>query len=155
MISNFYSKPSIPRNIVQCVIGESDNILTCPLKLIEDKVHKILIKHSVPLEDCNEVKAMFRVFPIILQANRTEHLRFKNLRETGLYIDPQSHIVGEEFEAFDGRDVPEDWCAQVIPLIDLFKAFLKTEDVLNRILKYISSLNSKSTVISNIVQAVL
>ena len=44
MISNFYSKPLIPRNIVQCVIDEFDNILKCPLKLIEYKVHKTLIK---------------------------------------------------------------------------------------------------------------
>ena len=59
---------------------------------------------------------MFGVFPAVLQANRTEHLRFKNLREVELYIDPQSHIVGEEFEAFEGRNVPKDWSAQIIPL---------------------------------------
>ena len=155
MISNFYSKPSIPRNVVQCIIDDLDNILTCPLKVIEDKVNEILIKNSVPLDDCNKVKAMFGVFPAVLQENRTEYLRFKNLRETELYIDPQSHIVGAEFEASDGRDVPKNRCAQVIPLRDILKAFLKTEGVLNRILKYISSVNSKSSVISNIMQAEL
>ena len=53
MIISLYSKPSIPRNIVQCVIDEIHNIIAVPIKIVQDKVEQILIENSVSLNQQN------------------------------------------------------------------------------------------------------
>ena len=147
MISYFYSKPFIPRNIVQNVIDEIQSIVTGPFQFLENKIQEILIRNYVPLDDQKEVHSIFAVFTSVLKENSTEYLRFKNLREAGLYIDPQSHVIGEEYEVSAGREVPKDRCAQVIPLRTILKSFLETDGVLDRILEYMASLDTKSTVV--------
>ena len=152
MITNLYSKPSIPRNIVQCVIEEMTNIFTVPIKIVQNTVDRILIRNSVPLDQQREINAMFEVFYSVLQESSTEYLRFKSLREAGILTDPFSHQIGEDFETRKGKEMPKSRFAQIIPLRTLLKSFLETGDVLDCILHYMDSLKTPTTVISNIIQ---
>ena len=152
MIMNLYSMPNIPRNIVQVVVEQMDNIAKVPMKMMQNKVEEICIESGVPLNRRNEISSMFEVFGSVLQENRSEYLRFKKLRQLGIMIDPTSEKIGEEFEAINGKNVPKNRYSQVISLRQLLQSFLETEGVLGCMLEYMSSLNSSNTVISNIMQ---
>ena len=150
MITSFYSKPSIPRNIVQCIIDEFENFISCPLTILQNTVKEILIRNSVPLDQQQEINSMFQVFPLVLKENSSEYLRFKNLEEAGLFIHFFSHTIGEEFEAKHGREVPKKRDVQIVPLREVLKAFLETGDVLDCILQYMSCLDTHISILSNI-----
>lgn len=95
---------------------------------------------------------MFQIFTDAVQNNGTEYLRFKNLRESGLFIEPQSHQISEDIEIKNNIEIPKARCAQIIPLEKVLKSFLESGDVLDEIIEYISSLNSDAEIMSNIMQ---
>ena len=152
MITDFYSKPSIPRNVVQYVINEIRNILTGPLEIVQNRIKEILIENNVPVAQQNEINSMFRVFNSELDDVRSEYLRFKKLKKLGILIHPISKKIGEEFENKNGIEKPKNRYEQIVPLRQLFKAFLETGNTLDCIINYMDSLSTSSTVMSNIMQ---
>ena len=153
MITNLYSNPSVPRKFVQLVIDEMQHMIGVPIKLLQDKVKEIFVAHLVPLEKQIEVNSMFEGFGLVHENNKTEYLRFKNLREGGLLIDPFSTKIGEDFESKNEGEIPKNRLAQIVPLRIVLKAYLESGDILDCILEYVASLQtSNSTVISNIME---
>ena len=90
LVTNLYSIPSIPRKFVQIVVNELENIITVPVEILQDKVKKVLQQNLVPVEEKNNINLMFHTFSSVITQFGTEHLRFKNLREAGLFIEPIS-----------------------------------------------------------------
>ena len=145
MITDFYSKPSIPRNVVQYVINEIRNILTGPLEIVQNRIKEILIENNVPVAQQNEINSMFRVFNSELDDVRSEYLRFKKLKKLGILIHPISKKIGEEFENKNGIEKPKNRYEQIVPLRQLFKAFLETGNTLDCIINYMDSLSTLRT----------
>ena len=96
MIMNLYSKPSLPRNVVQCVIEEIENIAVS-FKFLEDTVKKILTVNSVPLDQQNKIGSMFAVFPSVLKKYKIPKLNFSPISRKEKFGKKPFSILKEKY----------------------------------------------------------
>lgn len=152
-ITFIYSISVLPRNIVQVIIDEFNNI-NLPLQIIKSKVLTIFDQYKVPLEVKNKVNSMFQLY--YMEKFRTEHLRLKYLQKNGLYIKPEPHIIGENFENINGIQTPKNYKADTMNIAENLKKFLEIDGVLDSMEKYANDLqNQNNSVLSSILQGEL
>lgn len=150
-IATLYGAANLPRNVVQTMVENFQNISHSVIALM----HELLLKtinnggisssnHSEALQTIRtEVNSVFSTFS-------SEHRRFSFFERNQTYIPPQAIVVGESNTR--GGNQVVNRTVQFIPLREVLRAFFSLESILVDTLQYMANIYSDITNIHNFIQ---
>ncbi|CAG5085110.1 Protein of unknown function [Cotesia congregata] len=129
-VAKLYANPRLPRNIVQTIVEDTHIFIGDKfLGLLESSVDTTHSKLNCPSDNHNKIKK-----PVS-------------------YVIDRTFVVTKNKDGTIGKYV--DISGQYIPLTLSFKTFFETNNTLDIVLNYMSSLESDTTVIENFIQGKL
>ncbi|KAJ8672078.1 hypothetical protein QAD02_003337 [Eretmocerus hayati] len=152
-----YADPGLPRKLVTTIISFFDRFLreTYIASLRRD-VFKILEGEKISATCRKKLETCFQDYSSICKDINTESKCFTILRQRGL-IDPEKFKIGTTLtEKLSGNKtifVPESLYGVWIPLRKSLKMFLEIPGIFDKVVDYVSKLNTEKRIISNIMQA--
>lgn len=153
-ISRFYNIPSLPRNVVQTIIDNSQ-------ELIGDIYTAIFNKLSLTVDQqIEKTRDVFFQISKSFDKLKSEHLRLKYFQNSKTFLRPESFYIGSRtmLGQISSTAPPELSVKKVegkkIDIKMKLKLFLELPNVLNVILRYIEEENSQ-TILSSLYQGSL
>jgi len=162
-VSKFYGKPSLPRNVVQEIIDETQNLIiqgSVVMDMLKTKVMRTLTSVEAPTSDIEEITAMFSALETPFDHLKTEYLRLKYFEASGYYVPPKTIMIGKQLENVKTKEgtIKATWVdvtAEHIPVSPILKQFLELPDALSSILKFMDLFSNDPDSISNVIQGEL
>jgi hypothetical protein len=156
-LSSIYSKMSVPRNVVQLVAKEVENLLSLSKEAILNNLQNQLKENNIEMNPDLRVilDNVLEEFSSSMYNFKSEYLRFKFFEKKGTLIQPTEFRIGQRLEVSRGPDsklalVPATM--QVIAVADVLKQLLLLPGVMKDILEKIENQKDSSNGIENIMQ---
>lgn len=160
-VCKYYSKASLPRNIVQNIVDDVQDLLSNGvfMNTLRDKVMQALQSSQAEQPLVETVSGMFNAVQNPFEHLQTEYLRKQYFEKSGYYVAPKVFVLGKRLKQVKTRNgMKWKWLSVTavhVPLAPVLKNFLELPNALQSILDYMKQLQEQKDFISNFIQGKL
>ncbi|KAK3909843.1 Formamidopyrimidine-DNA glycosylase [Frankliniella fusca] len=160
-VCKYYSKPSLPRNVVQNIVDDVQDLLSNGvfMNILRDKVMQALQSCQAEESLVEEISGMFNAVQNPFEHLQTEYLRKQYFEKSGYYAAPEVFELGKRLQQVKtANGMKWKWVSVTavhVPLAPVLKNFLELPDALQCILDYMKQLQDQKDSISNFIQGKL
>ena len=131
LIAKLYSKPGLPRNLVDSMVTDITDFLSADfLKILQNLCFQNLDK-GTPDHVRFQLTKMFDTVSNPFKHMSTEYKRFQHFQTLGSFIPPRSYVIDSRMERVRGVPQMKDVTGQFIPLRQVLQKFFELPDVFN------------------------
>lgn len=161
-IAKLKSHATIPASVVNDILNDVEEFFSSGcIKLLHKKTHRVLQMFNIELTDCRvqDLLQNFEKLGDIFNGLKTEYQQMKYFEQSGLYIAPESIVVGHRLDTSVKNDVttiaPTNVTAQHVPLYKIFQAFFQLPGVIAITKQYLRDTDQHSEAVHDFIHGTL